>query len=415
MIRSIEGLRGVAALLVVFFHSYGNHWGGVIGQQGIVKYAFLFVDMFFVISGFVMASVYGQSLRNGRELGGFMLRRFFRLYPLHLVMTFAVPIAYLSVQLLKLGMLKAGMSIGSEAPFSRPVIDMNFLPLEVLLLNGVGLYWAEIGNYPSWSVSVEFWMYVLFALMFFAVRGRRARVVISLMFVLSSMAYFWWMWNRGPWMDKHSLDEICMPRGFMGFFSGILVFYVWERTQAWFAPRHHVASDQERAGEVIVADPAPRARRTVPDVVLGLLQLLAAALVYWMVSNQPRLGDWQLALPVVFSVLVFLLLADRGVLAHLLNTRPLQWLGRLSFSIYLGHVTVMTPLDVFGRTWPEPRKHIIGVVYFIGVFVLATLTHRYIEVPWRARGKRIADRIEGRTGRASPPDEPAMGKAAPGH
>ena len=90
MIRSIEGLRGVAALMVVFFHAFIlARWGGAPAQWGIVQNAWLFVDLFFVISGVIMAAVYGERLRNGAQLRGFFIKRFFRLYPLHLVTTFS--------------------------------------------------------------------------------------------------------------------------------------------------------------------------------------------------------------------------------------------------------------------------------------------------------------------------------------
>ena len=69
MIRSIEGLRGVAALMVVFFHAFVlARWGGAPAQWGLVQNAWLFVDLFFVISGAIMAMVYGQRLQDGRQV-----------------------------------------------------------------------------------------------------------------------------------------------------------------------------------------------------------------------------------------------------------------------------------------------------------------------------------------------------------
>jgi len=65
VIRSIEGLRGVAALMVVFFHAFVlTRWGGAPAQWGLVQNAWLFVDLFFVISGAIMAMVYGQRLQD---------------------------------------------------------------------------------------------------------------------------------------------------------------------------------------------------------------------------------------------------------------------------------------------------------------------------------------------------------------
>ena len=80
MIRSIEGLRGVAALLVALFHAYVyNKWGGFPATSGVLQHAWLFVDLFFVISGYVMASAYSDRLDSGRAAFAYMIRRFFRL------------------------------------------------------------------------------------------------------------------------------------------------------------------------------------------------------------------------------------------------------------------------------------------------------------------------------------------------
>ena len=88
MIRSIEGLRGIAALLVALFHAYVySQWGGFPAQSGVLQHAWLFVDLFFVISGYVMAAAYSDRLARGGRPSAYMVRRLFRLYPLHIVTT----------------------------------------------------------------------------------------------------------------------------------------------------------------------------------------------------------------------------------------------------------------------------------------------------------------------------------------
>ena len=72
----------------------------------------------------------------------------------------------------------------------------------------------------------------------------------------------------------------------------------------------------------------------------------------------------------------------------------MQWLGLHSYSIYLTHVTVLTVLDWPGRAVPEPAKHLVGLLYLALVFAVSALTYRYIEAPWRQRGKVLAERIE---------------------
>ena len=123
-------------------------------------------------------------------------------------------------------------------------------------------------------------------------------------------------------------------------------------------------------------------------------QVAVAVLALYLVDRQHLLGTMQLAIPFVFALLVLLLLPDRGIVAALLQTRPMQWLGLHSYSIYLTHITVLTLVDWPGRAVPEPAKHLVGLLYLAFVFGFSVLTYRYIEAPWRQRGKAIADRVE---------------------
>jgi peptidoglycan/LPS O-acetylase OafA/YrhL len=80
---SLESLRGVAALLVALYHV---SWLNPTRYQGLVLNSYLMVDLFFVLSGFVMCHGYGHRIRNRAELGDFLVLRIGRLYPLHVAM-----------------------------------------------------------------------------------------------------------------------------------------------------------------------------------------------------------------------------------------------------------------------------------------------------------------------------------------
>ena len=389
MIRSIEGLRGVAALLVALFHAYVySKWGGFPAGSGVLQHAWLFVDLFFVISGYVMASAYSDRLDTGRSAFGYMIRRFFRLYPLHIVTTATALLAVIGIQTVKLILAHQGVRVGSEEPFGIEFFDLRLLGLDVLLLQGVGIMRKEIHNYPSWSISVEFWLYLMFALLMLAVRPRVARIFASALIVAMSVAYFIVYWSSAP-EPLRTLDTRGLPRGMLSFFQGVLLFYFYR----WFSTRSQKAGDPAaRSADRPAHHPAGWA---VPHVaMLGVAQVLVAVLALYLVDRQHLLGTWQLTIPFVFALLVLLLLPDRGIIAGLLQTRPMQWLGLHSYSIYLTHVTVLTVLDWPGRAVPEPAKHLVGLLYLALVFAVSALTYRYIEAPWRQRGKVLADRIE---------------------
>jgi peptidoglycan/LPS O-acetylase OafA/YrhL len=362
LIRSLEGLRGVAALMVALFHAYVyNRWGGFPATSDALRQSWLFV----------MALNYGERIASWRQGAGFMIRRFFRLYPLHVVTTASVLLATVLVQTAKLVLTRYGYHVGQEPPFSVPFFDPFLLLLDATLLQGVGILRREIHNYPSWSISVEFWLYLSFALFAFAVRPRRHRVLGSIVIVVLSLAWFIHLWSVAP-PDLRTLDTRGMPRGLLSFFQGVLVY------ELWCSPVGQWLRERSRG------------------IGLGLLQVLAAVLAWVLIGRQPVLGNWQLLIPTSFALLVLLLLPDRGLIASALMTRPMQWLGKLSYSVYLVHITVLTGFDWFGRVVPEPGKHVIGALYIGTVLLLSMLTYRYIEMPGRDFGKRLAARLERR-------------------
>jgi peptidoglycan/LPS O-acetylase OafA/YrhL len=379
----------VAALLVALFHAYVySQWGGFPASSGVLQHAWLFVDLFFVISGYVMVAAYGDRLDSGRAALGYMVRRFFRLYPLHIVTTATVLLAVVLIQTLKLLLAWQGIAVGREEPFGFEFFNLKLLGLDLLLLQGVGIMRKEIHNYPSWSISVEFWLYLMFALLMLVVRPRLARITASVLFVGMSLAYFIIYWSAAP-EPLRTLDTRGLPRGMLSFFQGVLVFYIHRWLSArWAAP----------AGRGGMA-------ASIGTHWLSAVQVLAVLLALVLVDRQNQLGTAQLVIPFAFALVVLLLVPDRGVVAGLLQTRPMQWLGLHSYSIYLTHVTVLTLVDWLGRAVPEPAKHLVGLFYVAGVFGASMLTYRFIEEPWRQRGRRLADRIEAGeafTGQADP-------------
>jgi peptidoglycan/LPS O-acetylase OafA/YrhL len=382
-------LRGLAALLVALFHVYVyGRWGGLPAQWGVLAHAWLFVDLFFVISGYVMAAAYSDRLRTPAMLGGYMVRRFFRLYPLHLVTTASVILAALAVQTVKWLLASHGIRVGEAAPFAVPFFDLDYLGLELVLMQGLGIVTKEIHNYPAWSISVEFWMYLFFGVSMLLVRTRWLRVLFSVAIVALCLVHFLSAWSSSS--APPTLDVRGLPRGLLSFFLGVLVFHAW----SWRTAHGKGRNDHPSAGSRHTPLPGSGLLAGTRGIVLlGLLQSGALLVVLWLVDGQTDLGAWQLAIPFAFALLVLTLLPDRGIVAALLQTGPMQWLGVHSYAIYLTHITVQTLLDWPGRALPEPAKHLVGLVFVAAVLLLSVLAHRLVEVPWRERGKRIAARL----------------------
>ena len=164
-VASLDGLRGVAALMVMAFH-FNLFFLPQAGFSTIVPFlnrAYLAVDLFFLLSGFVMAHVYGRQLAANREAHWrrFVLARFARLYPL-----FAIATLTLVVLVALYDAHEDGVSFSGRS-----------LALEALMLQQwcSGLSW----DYPSWSISTEAEAYIFF--IFFAgilLAGKYPRLMV---------------------------------------------------------------------------------------------------------------------------------------------------------------------------------------------------------------------------------------------
>ena len=321
----IDGLRGVAALGVALaFHAQflfadpaaAMQWAGPIGNW-LAQKGWIFVDLFFLLSGYIFAHVYlpGGSLRSLDGQKQFAIARFARLYPLHLVLLVFTAAAFhawpsntLQAFVSHLFMLQV---------FSEP-IGQSF----------VG---------PSWSISVEVFCYLLFALA--ASRSDRALNIACVVLVLAAFSLLFFDVS-GTWDASGRL-----ARGVQGFFLGVLM---WK--------------GRDLLGRF-------------PKLVLIALMVL---------------GFW-IAPPIRNSILPFstLVLPAALLLALRLDffeRKPLIWLGDRSYAIYLIHIPLKDV--IIAMVGPFDSGNLLTVIVALAAFVALTLAasdvaYRRLEKPAR--------------------------------
>ncbi len=366
-ILSHDGLRGIAALLVAIFHIAQNgDFAHQLEAMPLIANAWIFVDFFFVLSGFMMAWSYGDRLHTGLDARVFMIRRIGRLYPLHLVMLVAFTLTWTVLQTSKwlLGLWSPGIEFNA-APFSGPEVSWDSLLLNLFLLQGVGLQWTDAFNFPAWSVSLEFWTYLLFtAVCLFAGAGRRCAAVFLALAAGSLLVYL---------VRASGIDDFAQTMMIERNFFRILLSFGLGVTAA-------------------------NLRRHYQHAPSGMRQLQAAALIasILMVFVVDRIGIFLLATPLLFATLVTLLSYDSGSIGRCLTSRPLLWLGQRSYSIYMVHATVLlvakTAALRLGDQWDLP----LAGIYLITVLLLANLSYRFIEGPSRQIFIQYADSVRSR-------------------
>jgi peptidoglycan/LPS O-acetylase OafA/YrhL len=361
--RALDGFRGLCALLVALYHfPVRNH---LLGPQFFLPNAQMLMDFFFVLSGFLIAGAYGEKLKTLRDVGGFARARFARLWPLHAAML----VVFVLIELSKAAFLPHA---GIQPPFSgaRPfaAIVTNLLMIHSLHLHPL-LTW----NAPSWTVSVEFYTYLLFAAL---VVTWPKRPILSALVMAGVGA-------AGVVLIARKLDatyDYGLFRCFFGFFCGVLTWRLWKAAPRLLEGRAKLATGLELFATVGV-------------------------FVYIAILGGAPFGY---AGPLIFSAFIWLYACEGGAVTRRMAWPPFVRLGEISYSIYLVHFPIIVMVTLSLRLFEHvsgvnfatlgfagidqmsfvygPNKWVmdaIMLVYLAIVIAVATQTYRYIEEPGR--------------------------------
>lgn len=290
---TLDSLRGICAVLVALFHFRANSHFELLP---LVRNGWLFVDFFFVLSGFVIAENYCARLAAGQvTIRQFIWLRLARLYPLHLFMLLLFLIT-------EYGISKVYAVMGGNRDPFTDGRSLSLLPENLLLLQSFGFSGVPSWNVPAWSISAEFWTYCFFALSFAASAWSR-KVWIALCLAGAPLAI---LVLHGPTIALEFDGGIL--RCLFGFGAGVLL------------------------SRLRLPQSLPRVFCTYCEVPVILLMLA-------FVCYAP---GWQLTLaaPVVFSVVVTVFAQGAGPLSRHMKGGAFLWLGMLSYSIYMVHTYV---------------------------------------------------------------------------
>lgn len=348
--RSLDALRGIAALGVVLFHSPFV----IAGQGPVIANASLFVDFFFVLSGFVMASAYRARIADGFPPGAFVALRLGRLYPLHLAMI--VPwLAY----------------VAWTIPAGDPALahHLRGLVAHLTMLNSVGLQDHLSLNYPAWSVGAEFWgCMVFFAVV--AALGRRftGRMALG----LAVLCYAALVLDGAETLQRS--HDLGLVRCLAGFFLGVAL--------------------QMRLAGAQGERPGTRA------------ELAAAGAVIAALALPPGLLAAEFAAVLAFVAAVAVFARSDGALARALQARGPVFLGRISYSVYMVHAlvlllaadaargfglaeaTLIHPVHGAQPFLPTPWAPLVNLGAVAVIVALSAVLYRYVEAPARAASRR---------------------------
>jgi peptidoglycan/LPS O-acetylase OafA/YrhL len=328
----IEGLRGVAVMLVVVFHAFPALLGG----------GFIGVDVFFVISGFLITGLLVRELEgSGRlDLRAFYVRRIRRLVP-------AAALA-LGVTLLLSAWLLPPLDLREAAV---DALSATFSVSNIRFALGEGDYFAAVAN-PSpflhyWSLSVEEQYYLLWPalliVLYKVAPGRRSLFTAVALLAAISLGAALLVTDVAPAWAFYSLPT----RAWQLALGGLLALALVGRPRG--APRAEA--------------PPAGVRDSGPLAAIGWLGLAAVVLAAVVLNERLAYpGAWAL-LPTLGAVAIIAVGRQRRGPALILSTRPVRFLGRISYALYLWHwpLLVLPAIALGAELTPAGRLGLIGL------------------------------------------------------
>ncbi|MBO5268075.1 MAG: acyltransferase [Muribaculaceae bacterium] len=351
----LDGLRGVAAVLVIWYHFFEGFATSPTDQM--MNHGYLAVDFFFVLSGFVIGYAYDDRWRRGMTAGRFMLRRVIRLHPMVILAVLLGAVSYI-IQ----GSVRWD---GTPMPMSMLVLSLVLGLFLIPVIPGTGADVRGNGemfplNGPSWSLFFEYIGSILYAIVLHRLSSRALRVVVVLSGIglaacaLGNMSGYYHTgmgWSLADW-------------GFVGGFMRLSFSF--------------------SAGLLISRGFRPRRIR-------GAFWICAAAIA--LVMACPYVGGPEASLlngiyDTVCTLLIFPLLVyigACGTTTDAFSTRTCNFLGEISYPVYIIHYPVMYMFYAwvwahgytFGEAWP------VCALLFPGIILLAWAALRLYDTPVR--------------------------------
>ncbi|HEW9969939.1 TPA: acyltransferase family protein [Enterobacter cloacae] len=334
----IDGLRAIAVLAVIIYHAFPSVLpGGFVG-----------VDIFFVISGFLITGIIIKELQGG----GFSIVRFYerrarRILPaLFFVVVVVSPFAYL-------WLLPSDFD-----SFLKSIIAVLTFTSNFLFASESGYFAPNVELKPllhTWTLAVEEQYYIFFPLLLCALWrfGKKISFIIILIISVISLALA-------------QVGSVTSPTN---------TFYLLH-ARAWELLIGSMCAFYYTGGKVTVIE-----NKASTLSLTGLLMLIAS--IFFLNKGYPYPSAYTL-IPTIGSALILLFATSKNTVGKLLSIKPVAILGLISYSAYLWHQPIFALAR--NRDISEP-KHMTMVIFILLTLALSYFSWKYIETPFRKREK----------------------------
>lgn len=326
--RDIDGLRSIAVLSVIAYH-FGFFPNGYLG-----------VDIFFVISGFLITKILVREVSENRfSILQFYLRRTRRIIPLVLFVNFIA---------LAVGVFV--MLPDDLENLSQSVVATNLFGNNILQLITTRNYWDVINDYKplvhTWSLGVEEQFYVIYPLFFLAFGRKWAHLVSPLLFFLTLISLFLFIFSSSDEASKFYLIQF---RFFELSLGGL--------------------------GAIVIKDNLFESKYSI----LFLLVVVCIMLCDFHLSNTIKLC-------ITVSATLGVIISDNNknkISSYILENKLMVGIGKISFSLYMWHQIVLAFSRYFILENVENPSLFQSIIIFIIIFLFSIFSYFVIEQPFR--------------------------------
>lgn len=352
-LKPLTGIRGFAAFMVVMYHFQGFSilFPALGTLDPLWKVGGLGVDLFFILSGFILAYVYssGEGALGLKPYLKFLWFRFARLYPNHFATLLVLCLLVVSAKIF-------GQPLTGNYPSGSLPHQLTMLHAWPYAPGSDGSQW----NFPSWSISAEWFAYVfIFPLAWYLLRiGQRMRGwLLPIAFV--PLVLWLFLSQQAPLLPFFPLLQVSLQ-----FLTGSLLFAIFKQ------PGNVFMSITQRGLDLIVI-----------FIVIGIFALHGKfAAAHWIL----------LALPCIIMGLT----SETSIAARILAHPVSCWFGNVSYALYMTHAVtqkilkVLFPLDRYAGSPFVVRLGVL-TLYLAALLIAAVALYYLVETPSRNGLRRV--------------------------
>lgn len=332
----LTSIRAIAALVVVLFHMFFSEQTTASPIRNLLADGHLGVDLFFLLSGFILTHVYLEQWNQGRfSYSHFLVNRFARIYPLHLFILVLFICAY-------------GIAERTGVETSMEGKNWSHFKWHVTLLHAWGTTDGHSWNFPSWSVSAEMFAYLSFPIALWLSHRLPTKINLIVFVLLFGLGAIVSQTFLGKPITKLMFD-FGILRVATEFLLGIATYLILQKQR--------------------LPDKAVR-----PVIYICLLLISGFSMAQFH--------------EVLLVLLIAILLA---ALAHLcpqarpniLRSRLLVYLGEISYSTYMIHILALMTVPALGAKLGLESNHWINVATVFVIYSSSAVLYHAVELPMR--------------------------------